>query len=223
MAPRPRILCLHGWSANGAVHAQQLRKLTTLLSGTCDFIFPDGPHVLDPVAQRLDASADPANKTWIDYVAANSTEGPRAWWYAPDGLYGSEYWENFVGIEDSMAYIGKVMRDQGPVHAIWGFSQGACFASLLREFFFSAFKAGFRKYAELYEPGIAVPTLHIMGTTDPVVKGEGQALVRVCGEGARLLVFAGAHGIPRKEEDLAKIVEFVREYVRARERSRVRL
>ena len=150
-----------------------------------------------------------------------------------------------MGIEASLKCIGDLIERTGPVHAIWGFSQGAGFAGMLvallssqslskhplrqhlptnvprvgAGIFFSGFKARFAQYDGIYEPGIEVPTLHVMGERDQSVTVErSEVLLKCCQERTRrVLRHKGGHDIPKEEVDQDVIVEFVRENVRVRE------
>jgi len=229
-----RILCLHGFTSNGAVHAHQMRKITAPLSAEFEFIFPDGPHGVD-VDSQMDLSK-PATKMWADYVAENSKAGHRAWWFAREGNWHNKETGGFFGLEKSLQHLGEVLDKEGPVHAICGFSQGACLAGMLiallsdknvehplrkllgskqgspmAGMFFSGFKARFAQYDSIYEPGISVPTLHVMGENDQLVSRlRSESLLQVC-EGARLFEHAGGHDIPKSEEDREHCVQFLRQ------------
>ncbi|KAF9733968.1 hypothetical protein PMIN06_011929 [Paraphaeosphaeria minitans] len=235
-----RILCLHGFTSNGAVHAHQLRPLTSQLPDY-EFLFPEGPHRV-AIAEQMDMT-QPANQAWSAVVTSASGSGHRAWWFARDAEPGSgESSAGFVGLEASLAYLGAYVAARGPVHAVWGFSQGACLAGMLcavlrdgqarhplrthleaggasvatplAGIVFSGFRARYPQYAGLYELGIDVPMLHVSGEGDLLVRSErSEALLRVCTNGERV-VHSGGHDIPKGEADVARIVEFTRKYVR---------
>lgn len=228
---RLKILCLHGFTSNGQVHAHQLRRIVKALPDY-DFDFPDGPHEVD-ITTAVDLNKG-ENQTWAKLVSELSTSGHRAWWFARD-----ENWQNkeggFFGLEDSLTFLGKYMHDRGPFHAIWGFSQGACLAGMLAALLqekqsghplrqlmpadlstpkasviFSGFRARFPQYDSVYEPGIDVPMLHVIGQDDQLVNSErSEALRRVCSEG-QFLKHGGGHNIPKGEVDQKVIVDFTR-------------
>jgi predicted esterase len=183
----------------------------------------------------------PGNQAWSDLVTSLSASGHRAWWYARDGSLVNKETGGFYGLEESLASIGTLIRATGPVHAIWGFSQGACFAGMLCALFqdrlaehplrqhlgvgtevtvpkagviFSGFRARFPQYDSLYETmGIEVPTLHVIGEKDEAVRGErSQQLIEVCSE-AETLGHPGGHDIPKSPADQQRIAEFLRRYV----------
>ncbi len=150
-----------------------------------------------------------------------------------------------MGLDASLKFIGELIERTGPVHAIWGFSQGAGFAGMLvallsspslskhplrqhlppniprvgAGIFFSGFKARFSQYDGIYEPGIEVPTLHVMGEQDQSVTVERSEVLLKCCEGrtSKVLKHKGGHDIPKSGEDQDVIVEFVTENVRVRE------
>jgi pimeloyl-ACP methyl ester carboxylesterase len=229
-----RVLCLHGFTSNGSVHAHQARHIANALSSEFDFLFPDGPHEAD-LSTQMNLS-NPSTKAWADYVSANSTVGHRAWWFARDPHPADNEGGGFEGLEQSIGYVEELIQRTGPVHVIWGFSQGACFAGLLTALlsekskshplrrclpksqgtpkagiFFSGFKPRFRQYDDIYTAGIETPTLHIMGEQDTAVTIErSEALVEVCRR-ATVLKHGGGHDIPKGYEDQRRIIQFLRE------------
>lgn len=239
-----RILCLHGFTSNGAVHAHQLRRITSRLPDY-DFLFPEGPHRVD-IADQMDMTK-PANQAWSEIVMSASDSGHRAWWFARDGEWKSKTGGGFIGLEESLEYLGAYVEERGPVDAIWGFSQGACLAGMLcallqskhathplrkllgspttgdamsmatplAGIIFSGFRARYPQYDDLYASGIDVPMLHVLGEHDALVRSErSEALQRVCKSSERI-VHPGGHDIPKGEADIARIVEFTRNHVRS--------
>jgi hypothetical protein len=211
--------------------------LTSSLSNEFDFLFPDGPEVVF-LSNQMDLS-QPSSKAWSEYVSTNSSgAGHRAWWFARDPDLVTKSLGSLEGLEKSLKSIGKLIQRTGPVHAIWGFSQGACFAGMLvsllgeknREhpmrthfpkeqgtpaagIFFSGFKARFEQYDSIYAPGIEIPTMHVMGDKDTAVSMERSVqLVRVCRD-AKVLKHSGGHDIPKSEGDREMIINFLRESI----------
>lgn len=235
MSPRLKILCLHGFTSNGAVHAHQLRHLTKLLP-EYDFLFPDGPHKVD-IASQMDLS-QPENRAWTDIVNGMSSSGHRAWYFAREKPDAGESKGEFVGLETGLEVIGQTMKENAPVHAIMGFSQGAglvgmlCallqtgqsehslrkrmpsnLATPLASVAFSGFKARFSQYDSVYDSGINTPMLHVTGAGDSLVRHErSQALIQLCSK-AKILEHDGGHNIPKSDADLTEIAQFIRQYV----------
>ena len=233
-----RILCLHGFTSNGSVHAHQIRAITKQLSADFEFLFPDGPHEVE-ITDKMKLES-PTMRSWSEYVAQNSTSGHRAWWFAKDPNPAKNKPGRFKGVEQSLDYLGDLLQKTGPVHAIWGFSQGACFAGMLMALlsnpqkdnplrsrlpstqgvpragvFISGFKARFPQYDSAYASGIDVPTLHIIGERDTAVTPErSQTLLEIC-RNPTVLRHAGGHDVPSSEEHEKMIVDFLHQNVRA--------
>jgi dienelactone hydrolase len=178
-----------------------------------------------------------STKAWTDYINVVSTSGHRAWWFARDDPLNSEN-GNYEGLERSLDYLGSYMQKEAPIHAILGFSQGACFAGLLTALlspglkdhplrkhlpssqgspsagiFVSGFKARFPQYDGIYTEGINIPTLTIIGEKDDAVSAErSEALMKVYRDPS-ILRHAGGHEIPNSAEHQATIITFLRENV----------
>jgi pimeloyl-ACP methyl ester carboxylesterase len=223
------------------MHALQIRSLTNALSQDFEFLFPDGPHSVDMSSQE-GALENSAAKSWTEYVNANSTSGHRAWWFARDDPSDPET-GSYEGLERSLDYLGEYIQKETPIHAIWGFSQGACFAGLLTallspglkdhplrkhlpsyqaspsaSIFVSGFKARFPQYDSIYAKGIDVPTLTIIGEKDDAVPPEkSEALMGVCRDPS-VLRHAGGHEIPSSAGHQAAIIKFLRERVHSNNR-----
>lgn len=235
MSQRLKILCLHGFTSNGSVHAHQLRRITKLLP-EYDFLFPDGPHEVD-IASQMDLN-QPENKAWSELVNGISSSGHRAWYYAREESKDAERKGEFVGLEKSLQVIGDMLKEETSIHALLGFSQGAGLVGILcalmqvrqtehplrhlmpmdlrtplASIAFSGFKARFSQYDSVYENGIDVPMLHVTGANDSLVRHErSQALIQVCSR-AKMLEHDGGHNIPRGDADVAEIVAFIRQHV----------
>ncbi|KAK2626299.1 hypothetical protein QTJ16_004561 [Diplocarpon rosae] len=232
-----RVLCLHGFTSNGSVHAHQVRRITKVLSADFEFLFPDGPHAVE-ITEAM-KQKNPTTRAWSEYVAENSKSGHRAWWIARDPDVSKNDPGSFDGLERSLDFLGDLIQKTGPVDAIWGFSQGGCFAGMLMALlsnqqtnhplrgrlpssqqtpsagiFFAGFKPRLTQYDSAYSAGIRMPTLHIIGSQDTIVSTErSETLVGLC-EGASLLKHGGGHDIPSSQHDQETVIRFMRENVR---------
>jgi predicted esterase len=122
-----------------------------------------------------------------------------------------------TAIDDLSSWIGY----NGPFDGVMGFSQGASLAAMVLArarlsnpplFSFAVFicaglpycedalrvgEVKFLKAADLEDPLILVPTVHIVGSKDPDVE-YGRELAKLCQEWGRLTIDHGAgHEIPR--------------------------
>lgn len=235
MSRRLKILCLHGFTSNGAVHAHQLRRITKLLP-EYDFLFPDGPHKVD-ITSQMDLG-QPENKDWSNLVNGMSSSGHRAWYFAREKPQHGEGKGEFVGLETSLESIGKMLKEEDDVRAILGFSQGAGLVGMLCALLhtrqnehplrklmpmdlptplaciaFAGFKARFSQYDSVYDDGIDAPILHVIGAGDSLVRHErSQALIHICSR-AKILKHDGGHNIPKGDAEVAEIVQFIRQHV----------
>ncbi|KAL2072447.1 hypothetical protein VTL71DRAFT_11790 [Oculimacula yallundae] len=233
-----RILCLHGFTSNGSVHAHQVRGITKALSAEFEFLFPDGPHEIEITEKmKLDSRT---MKLWSEYISENSTSGHRAWWVAKDPNPATNEPGNFDGLEESLDYIGDFLQKTGPVHAIWGFSQGAGFAGMLMALlslkqkdnplrnrlpsqqpvpsagvFIAGFKSRFPQYDSAYASGIDVPTLHVIGSQDTAVIPERSEILVKISKNPTVLRHGGGHDVPTSDEEQKRIIDFLLQNVRA--------
>lgn len=73
----------------------------------------------------------------------------------------------------------------------------------------SGFKPATREYDGLYEPGIRTPVLSVLGRSDEIVKAERSAeLGRRC-QDLKVVWHDGAHVVPRDEETVGRMVEWI--------------
>lgn len=112
-----------------------------------------------------------------------------------------------------MALLHEKQRDH-PLRSYLPKQQGLPRAGL----FFSGFKARFPQYDSVYEHGIDVPTLHIMGEEDHIVTiKRSESLKSVCRDGGTLK-HPGGHNIPESVEDQTVVVDFLREVLGSKSR-----
>ena len=84
------------------------------------------------------------------------------------------------------------------------FKFGVCFSGLLNKH---------ERYAAFYEPKIATPVLHVLGSMDTIVEeSESLALAERCVDGGNGLIIrhAGTHTVPTSERDIAAVIQFIR-------------
>ncbi|CAH7683594.1 serine hydrolase FSH, partial [Phakopsora pachyrhizi] len=91
-------------------------------------VFIDAPHVLEIPTEagsfeKFDSAAIPNSSGETDPKLV-----PRCWWRANRNESGLT---EFVGFDETMEYLRKVLDEQGPFQACLGFSQGAALAAIL--------------------------------------------------------------------------------------------
>lgn len=148
---RLRILCLHGYTSSASRLQRQLAPVAAAVEPYAQFTFVNGPF-----------SAPPGH----------------AWWDAntADGVTTYDGWPK------SRSYLHTVFKEQGPFDGILGFSQGAILSSVLvalrPEFGFDfavligGFQARDHELAKLYDREFEIPSLHVYGRGDEIVKPE---------------------------------------------------
>lgn len=156
-----------------------------------------------------------------------------AWWRKDDDT--GEY----VGLEETLRFLGNYLDFHGPFDGVVGFSQGAALAALLSaaleggrdksvregfgmvtehpEFQFCVAISGFRPDSQAYDgfyyPSIETPVLNVLGTEDNVVGRERtERLIERCRDG-EVVEHGRGHVVPRDEETVGSIVEFIGRYI----------
>lgn len=203
IAPSGRkLLCLHGFmgcaevfrSRTGALRSKALKGLK------CDFEFVDAPHL--------------ASLTYIAVADGASHQSPaqRAWFNpAEDDLavrpVDSTSWS---GWQSSLDHLKRVVEASDEWVGVLGFSQGAAVAALLvalypAKFRFCVLISGFTpqddSVGSLYagQGSIHVPSLHVMGTSDPFVSIARAELLASKFHNPKVLVHEEGHVMPPKE------------------------
>lgn len=226
----PHLLFLHGYTQTGALFHTKTRAVQKALTKALgipasNLHFPTGPHRL--TASELPGAPPPdADISAADSADAVTTEYA-AWWRRDDAT--SEY----LGLDDTWAFLSEYLDTHGPFVGVVGFSQGAAMAAMLLAALeegragkpqplqthhaplrFGAFYSGFRaleQYDSFYEPKIRTPTLHVMGSMDAVVVEErGLALVEACEEKSRQVAYhPGGHYLPAAKQSLNVLIGFM--------------
>eukprot|EP00667_Euglena_gracilis_P020723 EG_transcript_22485 len=178
---RPRVLCLHGWRTNAAFMTLQLRMLGSEFQRLFE---------LRPINAPMEALGDAP-----DDCLAMGIAGPYyQWWNHTDGQY--------LGFEDTLDYVCRLLRENHPVDGLLGFSQGAVLSLILLgmksqgdprladiPLRFGICYAGFmpldlslHRYLptrETAQPGqslLTMPVVHVAGQADAIAHPEEVAL-----------------------------------------------
>ena len=193
-AHRPRLLVLHGYTQSASMLYSKTKKLRQALVAGTQLVFVDGPHVASA------PGATPA--TFGDVEQATR----RCWWHATERPDGTMCYE---GCEESLSYIERILRDEGPFDGVIGFSQGAVLAHLLLEggahpelrcaICISGFASRDPVHEAMVAPGsepIPVPSLHIIGERDALVEPSRSEAMAARFENATIITHAGGHFSP---------------------------
>jgi len=117
---------LHGFTQNGTIFYKRVSAIRKAAK-SCDFVFLDGPHILQPVDMPLDFGS--LDRPESVESATDPELIPRAWWRS------NEERTVYIGIDESLVYmrdfLQKEVASKGPFDVVFGFSQGAAMAALL--------------------------------------------------------------------------------------------
>ncbi|XP_034244082.1 esterase OVCA2 [Thrips palmi] len=191
-----KILCLHGYRQSGEHFRKKMGGVRKLMKSAADFEYISSPHIINSDEDNEPADGD-----------------PHAWWFTNEetNTYDSKEFESkCFGFEESVKFVESVIREKGPFDGILGFSQGACFLSLLcclqqqgrlqGSFKFAIFSSGYLSrcvaHQNLYTDKLGLPTLHIFGETDTVIPEDmSKTLAEFCEE-KQIIRHPGGHYIP---------------------------
>lgn len=128
----------------------------------------------------------------------------------------------------SLAFLNKVIDEEGPFEGVIGYSEGAIMASSLlyermqrhvENFKCAVFFCGMPPFypdgskvmlSDVYGEIFQIPTCHILGTDDPLI-GRCLALYNLCSPSSRVLLETGAnHMISWDENNLREVPRAVR-------------
>ncbi|KAI9604733.1 hypothetical protein KEM48_002783 [Puccinia striiformis f. sp. tritici PST-130] len=240
----PKILMLHGSAflrictnhgnianpMNASIFSKRVAAVRKVCQVHCEMVFVDAPIIVqapDPTGAYVNkydsaAVADPTPETDPALI-------PRAWWRTkeiPDGENGIK--KIYEGLDESLRFIRRVIDEQGPFVACFGFSQGAALAGILTSILehpslhtaFSEppltsqkpFKAailvsGFKlrhppvwdRSSEGVDTKLTTRSLHVIGKTDTVIGDDlSQSLVDAFAE-PRVERHDGGHFVPSKK------------------------
>lgn len=206
-AAKLKILCLHGYSQNGAALRDRsggFRK--AFKKSRFDLHFVDGPYVC------ADGVEEAASKRL-------------AWWNGGSSQTAYEGWD------EAQAALSTVWTE-GQFDGVFGFSQGAAAAAMLCADLtprpsFGVFVSGFvprdRDAARRLLEGVQdVPTLHVFGEQDQLVTPERSRALTECFADACVVTHPGGHTIPSSAAVRAQVTEFVENKVLACEPRSIR-
>lgn len=121
----PRFLCLPGYLQSGKIFAEKssgLRK--SLTKKKFELLYIDPPVVIkskEELPFKLSEDEAEANVKWNSIVEQGIN---RAWWKHLSAL-------GYEGFQESLDYLTKYIKENGPFDGIIGFSQGAAMALIM--------------------------------------------------------------------------------------------
>jgi fermentation-respiration switch protein FrsA (DUF1100 family) len=122
VSPPPlKILMLHGYTQSGPLFHAKTRVLEKYIQKAfpgSTLIYPTGPLRLNPADVPGFESSSSADATGADIYG---------WWRRSNTADPPEY----LGFDDGMAAVAKILATEGPFDGVVGFSQGAALTAML--------------------------------------------------------------------------------------------
>uniref|UniRef100_K3W7A0 Serine hydrolase domain-containing protein n=1 Tax=Globisporangium ultimum (strain ATCC 200006 / CBS 805.95 / DAOM BR144) TaxID=431595 RepID=K3W7A0_GLOUD len=205
MADKLRVLCLHGYGQDGETLRGRIAAFRRAFKSSVEFVCIDGPLLSEP--------RDKDDSTSTEQEGALAQPQGRSWFRFQRNEDGEGYTLSYVN--ETIAYIKAVCREQGPFDGILGFSQGGTTASLVlqnqhEEPEDSPFVFKFGIFISAPQPGdprvgnpalkLAMPTLHVIGETDAVIEPARSKKVAEGFVDPRVFMHPGGHYIPTNKE-----------------------
>ncbi len=171
-----RILCLHGYHGSAATLRNQMAGMVSAMPSNIEFVYLDAPSL---------------------------ARGDFGWWH-----------EGFSGWEQTRQWAINLFESQPPFDGLFGFSQGAALTGLLAAvneseyhcesgeswFDFAVMVGGFKsdspRHAELFERGLALPSVHVMGRGDGIVPIGDSRILAGAFEDPLVIEHSGGHIVP---------------------------
>ncbi|XP_061460785.1 esterase OVCA2 [Rhineura floridana] len=214
-----RLLCLHGYRQNAGSFRARTGALRKTLRGRVKLLYVDAPHAVVARPQPGEAASDP--------LEADS----KGWWFSnpQEGTFHAlEEASSCKGLEESLEAIAKAFVEQGPIHGLLGFSQGAALVGIvcaLKQcgdprfpFDFAIVVAGFKSRAashrSYYREPISMPSLHVLGETDRVIPAEMSRELASHFTEPLTLTHPGGHFIPASAPQKTAYLEFLDQFIK---------
>ncbi|KAF1335678.1 Serine hydrolase, partial [Globisporangium splendens] len=212
MTDKLRVLCLHGYGQDGETLRGRIAAFRRAFKSSAEFVCIDGPLLSEPrdkddsaSTEQEDAPAQSQGHSWFQFQRNEDGEG-----------------YTLSHVDETIAYIGAVCREQGPFDGILGFSQGGTTASLVLQnqralplLLYekpedSPFVFKFGIFISAPQPGdpcvgnpalkLAMPTLHVIGETDTVIEPARSRKVAEGFVDPHIFMHPGGHYIPTNKE-----------------------
>lgn len=137
-----KLLMLHGYTQSGTLFHAKSRALIKHITKAFPLhevaaIYPTGPIHLDPadIPGYEPSSQSPETEEKIEAYG---------WWRRSNTANPPLY----LGIEEGLAAVAKVLKEEGPFDGVIGFSQGAALAAMVAGLLESGRKGAFENYAD---------------------------------------------------------------------------
>jgi predicted esterase len=224
-----RILMLHGNRQNAEVFRDKTGGVRKKIKSLAEFVYCDAPNLApksaQPVAEEPEESPEDQADSSMDKTETVE-QIPRCWFLRKSDQTKEDNKQFSEKFEATLDYIDDIFRTKGPFDAVWGFSQGATFTSILSRISYEQNDSPKRrnirfKFAiiastsispnepELFcyfdkDKKIDMPSLHMMGKTDRIINYEKSLELSEHFVDPEIYLHESGHFIPRNRE--AKVV-----------------
>ena len=182
-----------------------------MMKKEAEFFFTSAPHVIP----------EPEN------LARPPKDQERGWFFSrPQKAYkATDETDVCIGLEESIKHVETVVEQSGPFDGLLGFSQRACFISLLCShkarhpdspiqfrfvLFFSGFKSLLVPHSDMYSAPFVCPSFHTLGESDAVVPLKMAEDLLPCFVNATPYRHSGGHYVPASPQLRTAIQDFLR-------------
>ncbi|XP_071698353.1 rhodanese-like domain-containing protein 6 [Rutidosis leptorrhynchoides] len=236
-----RILCLHGFRQNASSFKGRTASLAKKLKNLVEFVYIDAPHQLQFIYQNKDIGDTPSkdskfppikgcNRKFAWFIDPNTEENTSSDWELAQSPFDSlQYQKQTAGFDESLAYLKKIVSENGPFDGILGFSQGAAMAACVAarqmslkgeiDFRFVILCSGFRvNLDENEKSSINCPSLHIYGSDHgkdtQIAFDASRSLASLFDEGCSVIIEHDyGHIIPTKSPYIDTIKDFLQRFL----------
>eukprot|EP00045_Choanoeca_perplexa_P001888 m.22199 g.22199 ORF g.22199 m.22199 type:complete len:225 (+) comp11217_c0_seq1:49-723(+) len=199
-----KLLMLHGYRQNGTAFRAKtgaFRKILKTVSK--DIVFISAPFVIEDASQDGTDEAEAKDLGWFFCQSE------------PRSYHSTTEVPSYSGLDATLEHLDKVFEEHGGFDGIIAFSQGAQLLSIMTALDaaatragesprypiqFAMFVSGFKSYAlnhnSLYTEPVALPSLHILGTTDEVIPDALSRELAACFVDPAIVVHDGGHFVP---------------------------
>ncbi|XP_065175453.1 esterase OVCA2-like [Sycon ciliatum] len=205
-----KILCLHGYRQCGVTFRERTGALRKMLKSMAEFVFVTAPHAI-PGSEDLEIGKQ------------------YGWWFSDSSCYDCNA-ETCVdiGFDDSVEFLRRVLKEQGPFDGVLAFSQGASFLGMLCRmqmsepevfnFKFVLLVAGFRSLQEAHQryysaAKMTIPSLHMIGDTDKVIVSSRSDEFAEMFENPDIIRHPGGHFIAASSAQKDGFKSFLKRFV----------
>jgi predicted esterase len=223
---KPRILCLHGKAQTAESFSKKIGGARRKLERRFDLTFLDGPIDLEHLEEEVSQSTPATSASGSEATPMFNTG--RAW-FLREPLEHREGAYRYLKLKEAMEYISDYASKYGPFDGVMGFSQGGTVATAMatsgaipvravltagaphiEEVFASASEwAAASEEVNHSDIGLAIPKLHLAGTTDAIISVESTNELCRRGGNGELIEHDKGHMFPTKAVYVDKMVEFL--------------